>query len=108
MLLTKQHLVNTVDDRWKKQYYKNYSWDRYGEDKFKKYEQLVSLGKIKNPEDVDKIIGNSSWTRLICNHCNKDVEAVFIFGTSEDSCYVCEGCVSVAVQQFNELDLEML
>ena len=103
MLLTKQHLVNIVDDRWKKQYYKNSSLDRYGEDKFKKYEQLVSLGKSKNPEDVDKIIGNSAWTRLICHNCNKDVSAVFIFGKSEDSCYVCEDCVSIAIEQFNEL-----
>lgn len=103
MLLTKQHLVNTVDDRWKKQYYKNYSWDRYGEDKFKKYEQLVSLGKIKNPENVDKIIGNSSWTRLICNHCNKYVYAVCIIGAYEISFYVCEDCVKVATKQFNKL-----
>ena len=103
MLLTKQHLANTVDDRWKKQYHKNYSWDRYGEDKFKKYEQLVSLGKIKNQEDVDKIIGNSSWTRLICNNCDKDVDAVFIFGTNEIPLYVCEDCVKVATKQFNKL-----
>ena len=103
MLLTKQHLVNTVDDRWKKQYYLNFSWDYYGDDKVEKYEELVNLGKNKNPEDVDKIIGNSSWTRLICNHCNKDVDAVFIFGIVEESLYVCEDCVSVAVEQFNKL-----
>ncbi|MEG0407421.1 MAG: hypothetical protein RR623_00985 [Bacilli bacterium] len=106
MLLTRQHLVNTVHDRWKNQYYINSSWDYYGEDKVEKYEQLVSLGKVKNPEDVDKIIGNSSWTRLICNNCNKDVNAVFIFGTVEESCYVCEDCVSIAVEQFNELTWE--
>lgn len=103
MLLTKQHLVNTVDDRWKKQYYLNSSWDRYGDDKVEKYKELVNLGSNKNPEDADKIIGNSSWTRLICNHCNKDVDAVFTFGTNEESLYVCEGCVNIAVEQFNEL-----
>ena len=103
MLLTKQHLVNTVDKRWKNQYYRDDSWDYYGEDKVEKYEDLVSLGSNKYPEDVDKIIGNSSWTRLICNNCNKDVNAVFIFGTREDSLYVCEACVNIAVQQFNKL-----
>lgn len=103
MLLTKQHLVNTVDDRWKNQYYINSSWDYYGEDKIEKYEQLVNLGKNKNPEDVDKIIGNSSWTRLKCHNCRNDVEAVFIFGTVEESCYVCEDCVTVATQKFNWL-----
>ena len=103
MLLTKQHLVNTVDERWKKQYYRGASWDYYGEDKIEKYEQLVDLGSKKNPEDVDKIIGNSSWTRLICSHCNKDVDAVFIFGTDHDACYVCEDCVNIAVEQINEL-----
>ena len=103
MLLKKKHLVKIVDERWKKQYYLNSSWDYYGDDKVEKYEQLVNLGKNKNPEDVDKIIGNSSWTRLICNHCNKDVDAVFIFGTDYDSLYVCEDCVNVSTQQFNEL-----
>lgn len=103
MLLTKQHLVNTVDERWKKQYYIDSSWNRYGYDKVKKYEHLVNLGKNKNLEDVDKIIGNSSWTRLICNHCNNYVEVVFIFGAYHESLYVCEDCVKVATQQFNEL-----
>ena len=103
MLLTKQHLVNTVDDRWKKPYYFNSSWDYYGDDKVKKYEKLVNLGKIKNPEDVDKIIGNSSWTRLVCHNCDKDVDAVFIFGTDHDSLYVCEDCVNIAFEQFNKL-----
>ena len=103
MLLTKQHLVNTVDERWKKQYYLNSSWGYYGEYKVEKYKDLVNLGSNKNLEDVDKIIGNSSWTRLICNHCNKDVSAVFIFGTSEDSLYICEDCANIAVEQFNKL-----
>lgn len=103
MLLTKQHLLNTVDDRWKKQYYLNSSWDYYGEDKAEKYEELVNLGKNKNPEDVDKIIGNSSWTRLICHNCNKDVDAVFTFDTDEESLYVCEACVNIAFEQFNKL-----
>ena len=108
MLLTKQHLVNTVDDRWKKQYYLNSSWDYYGDDKVQKYKELVNLGSNKNPEDVDKIIGNSSWTRLVCHNCDKDVDAVFVFGIGHNSLHICEGCVNIAVEQFNELDLEML
>lgn len=103
MLLTKQHLVNTVDDRWKKQYYRDASWDYYGEDKIETYDKLVNLGKNKNPEDVDKIIGNSSWTRLICNHCKKYVDAVCIIGADEIYFHVCEDCVNIAVEQFNEL-----
>ena len=100
MLSTKQHLANIVDDRWKKQYYRDDSWDRYSEDKFKKYEQLVNLGNNKNPEDVDKIIGNSSWTRLICHNCNKYVDTVFVFGIGYNSLHICEDCVNIAVEQF--------
>ena len=103
MLLTKQHLVNTVDDRWKKQYFKFSSLDYYMDYKIEKYKKLVSLGENKDLEDVNKIIGNSSWTRLICNNCNKDVDAVFIFGTDEYSYYVCEDCVKIATKKFNEL-----
>ena len=103
MLLTKQHLVNTVDERWENQYYRDDSLSYYGDDIVETYKKLVNLGSNKNLEDVDKIIGNSSWTRLICNHCNSDVDAVFIFGTNEESLYVCKDCVNIAVQQFNEL-----
>ena len=100
MLLTKQHLVNTVDERWKKQYYRGGSWNYCADEK---YEQLVNLGNNKTPEDADKIIGNSSWTRLICNHCNNYVEVVFIFGAHHESLYVCEDCVKCATQQFNKV-----
>ena len=101
MLLTKQHLVNTVDERWKNQYYRGGSWNYCAD---KEYKQLVNLGKNKNPEDVDKIICNSYWTILKCHNCNNDVDAVFIFCTDEEySCYVCEDCVKIAIQKFNEL-----
>ena len=103
MLLTKQHLANIADYRWKEQYYRDDSWSYYGEDKVETYEKLVNLGKNKNPEDVDKIIGNSSWTRLICHNCNKDVDAVFAFGIGHNSLHICEDCVNIAVEQFNEL-----
>lgn len=103
MLLTKQHLVNTVDDRWKKQYFKFSSLDYYMDYKIEKYKKLVSLGENKKLEDVNKIIGNSSWIRLICNHCDSDVEAVFVFGSGYESLYVCEDCLGYALNEFGKI-----
>jgi len=43
------------------------------------YIKLLKLGKNPNPDDVDEVIGNESWTRLTCDNCNKEInEGVWI------------------------------
>lgn len=40
------------------------------------YKKLLGLGEIPNPDGVDNIMGNTSWTRLRCGRCNRYVEAI--------------------------------
>jgi hypothetical protein len=37
-------------------------------------------GETATPADVAAIIGNASWTRLTCNECGKDVDAILTVG----------------------------
>jgi len=47
-------------------------------------------------EDVAQIIGNYSWTRLICDECGEDVPAVVLVGQEPDydssTVYLCKSC----------------
>jgi len=47
-------------------------------------------------EDVAQIIGNDSWTRLICDECGEAVQAVVMVGQEPDydsaTVYLCKSC----------------
>lgn len=69
-LITPQSLAATAADRWKANYFRGGEW---GEvclgDSREIYEALAALGESPDPDDVDRIIGNHSWTRRNCNEC---------------------------------------
>ncbi|HCH9337326.1 TPA: hypothetical protein PNO69_004522 [Salmonella enterica] len=94
-ILTKQHLIDVVCDRWLKQYYYNGEW-RYGYNKEDTYYKLQSLGDKKTEESITEVIGNSSWTQLICNECNRDNERVVVMSCEEYSLYLCLKCINKA------------
>lgn len=52
-------------------------------------------------DEVDAIIGNASWTRNICNECNRRVDTVVQVGEPDDyesrTAYLCYECVKNAV-----------
>lgn len=55
-------------------------------------------------EEVDKIIGNTSWTRLYCDECKEPVDSVVQIGANEDyedACgsAVCMDCLQAAVKK---------
>ena len=96
-VLTIQDLSTGAKERWKQQYFVNNVWI-YGDEKKVIYENLVSLGDNPEPEQVNEVIGNSSWTRLTCEECNKVVESVVVINASEYSIYLCKKCLSKAVR----------
>lgn len=57
-------------------------------------------GETATPADVDSIIGNSSWTRLTCDECGKEVDAVLTVGQEPDyeshTASLCRNCVKLA------------
>jgi hypothetical protein len=73
--VTRQGLANSAAYRWKKQYYKkpfqspSTIWIQKGAKET--HELLVALGDIPDPDEVDKTIGNKSWTNQSCDNCSE-------------------------------------
>lgn len=104
-LITKQHLANITKDRWKAQYCKNGEWHAYGCDKEVKYDTLVALGDKPLPEDVNEVIGNSSWTNITCSECKESVDSAVELGEvgyDTEYVYACEGCLTKALKVVKE------
>jgi len=58
------------------------------------------------PEEISNIIGNDSWTRLVCNECNKEVDTIITMGESRDyesnTTDLCINCVTDAYNTINQ------
>lgn len=101
-LITKRQLANMAKERWKKQYCNQDVW-YYGETKKLIYEKLEVLGDTPSPEDVNKAIGNGSWTRITCSDCDESVDSAVVLGNVDyDSEYVyaCKDCLTKALELF--------
>lgn len=97
-IITRHSLAAQAAVKWKRQ---------YPEDKMilsgrtkNIHEQLVALGPIPNPDDVDRIIGNNSWTRVPdCSNCNQDegldkvIEVGQVPNYESRHVYLCATCV---------------
>lgn len=75
-------LVKNIVKRWKDSYCINGGWAYESSTHPKEliYKKLLRLGRNKTKEKVDEIIGNSSWTSLICDECGSYVNAVIELG----------------------------
>lgn len=98
-ILTKQHLIDVVCDRWLKQYYQLGAW-KYGKDKEDIYYKLVMLGDSKTEDDIARVIGNRGWTLLVCDECNNEVDTVVQFGKESYSFHICQTCSIKATMEF--------
>lgn len=105
-VITKAYLISAVAERWFDLYYIDGGmWERsyWGTDRAVTYEQLKAL---TNPteQDIASIIGNESWTRLQCNHCRRDVEAVVIVDVThgEYTTYLCAECLRAALEMLKK------
>lgn len=96
--------IREVADRWKKQYFRtnkqgNSYWEMIAQYVFDEkgkrsveasssliiYEQLLLLDpETATKSDVERIIGNNSWTQIRCDICEKNVTKAVIF---------CKDCV---------------
>ena len=92
-LLNRQTLVKDVFEKWMKQYPN----DKEGIGK-----KLKRLGKTPNPDKVDEIIGNDSWTRVKrCSECQIEKDEVVEIGQEPDyesyTAYICRECLDKAI-----------
>jgi len=72
-LVTRQTRARKAAERWKIQYLSGENDVRYN--------KLLSLGDNPNPDDVDSIIGTTSWTSVPqCNECGAHTDMVIMIG----------------------------
>ena len=94
-LIIQRDLIKTVAERWKAQYAPSENWNiQYGEGKRVVYERLLELDTNNcTAEDVIRIIGNTSWTMIRCDHCypqDRDKAKCYIrFDNHRCMCNVC-------------------
>lgn len=112
-ILTKRHLIQAVADRWKSQYapFKDGPMPLFSvRNNLRKplmpaevYAALEALDKdTATEQQVTDIIGNDSWTRLVCDCCKNDVSAIMELGDAPDyesrTIYICQQCLKTAAQ----------
>jgi hypothetical protein len=104
-LITRQTLAAEVAQRWKSRYYnpRDGAWYTYaGGNVAEKYEALLALGSSPLPEDVDKVIGNDSWTiEPRCHECGANGGPVVQLGEEPDyessTACICPSCLNKAL-----------
>lgn len=98
VLTFRANVVKAAPDRWATQYSGSYRNDETE----RKTERLLAL-KAAGPftaEQVNEIIGNSSWTELRCSECRDDVEVLAVFGGDDyDWQNVCANCLRTALAE---------
>ncbi len=66
--------------------------------------KLKELGSNPDPDDVDEIIGNKSWTRVpTCCECKQETQAIVLFHSREDVVEVCGMCLLKALNIMEEV-----
>lgn len=97
-LITKDEIVRSTAERWKRQYWRESHWTETMMGSSKDiYRKLDELGQEINAEQIAEIIGNKSWTELQCHQCGKDVKAVVEVGQEPDyeshTALLCIDCI---------------
>lgn len=101
-LITRDQKAAEAAESWKKQYCVGERWREVLQgDTEEVYSRLLKLGPTPRPNDVDAVIGNSSWTRIICNECRQhDVSSAVQIGEEPDiesnTALICPDCISKA------------
>jgi hypothetical protein len=109
-IITRQSMANETANKWATQYPSNYP-DRGG--RFSAIlDKLRALGPSPKPDDVDKEIGNKSWTTVpVCDCCLMGgLSSVAMMGEEPDyessTAYVCIGCARHAVRELERVEKE--
>lgn len=97
--MNRQHMANAVAHKWKEQYY-SIEKKEWKENKFivsgHHREIYYKLCLTNDPNEIDNIIGNKSWTHALCDVCKNNVEEVIFFEESET--YFCIPCLEGAIK----------
>lgn len=101
-LITKRQLINSVAARWKRQYFhgpKGWAITAGGKSD-DRYKRLKDLPQDATEDQVMGIIGNDSWTRIVCDECERSVDSAVQLGEPPDyesaTAVVCLDCLKAA------------
>jgi len=68
------------------------------------FNKLIDLGPNPKPDDVDKVIGNNTWTGLTCDECDRDVDEVVKLGEQPNydssTASICRLCLRQATELY--------
>lgn len=98
-IITRQSCADEAIQKWEE----TYSSGRWGEDKLVILAKLKELPKPVNPDDIDRIIGNTSWTSpAACYVCHERAEVIVEMGDEPDyesrTAYLCPCCIRKAAK----------
>ena len=103
-LITERSRIKGVADAWDAAYGPEFRSTAGGSSK-EKSEKLHALNLSKvSANTVNKIIGNDSWTRLVCDECRKPVTKVAVLYNPNDGSAIfniCEACATKVKTLFN-------
>jgi len=95
--LTERERIKETPNSWKRVYY-NRSKEWYNQDKKEIYDKLSKLDlNTCYKEDVDHIIGNSSWTDNNCDVCSKHRYTVLKIDKRGDEFSICSKCLKACL-----------
>ena len=103
-IISVSELVKNVAKKWKSVYFFNGRWNHETPSCPKEgvYKKLSKLGKNRTKENVDGIIGNSSWTTIQCHECGSDVDCLVQLGEMPDyesaTANICCDCLKKAIK----------
>ena len=96
-LITERSRIKTVAERWDAVYGPEFRPTLSGSSKtISKKLHALNLSKV-SAATVNKIIGNDSWTRLVCDECREPVTKVAVlYHPGDDSAVfnMCEACAT--------------
>lgn len=107
-VITKRDKILGVADEWKANYYHGHNtWSNI----FNKgsaytiYKRLLNLDlNTCTEEDVEKVIGNRTWTDLTCYECDLLTDTVVLFEHDKyNYTFICKTCIQNAMSRISEL-----
>ena len=96
-IITRKQRAKQAVRRWKQTYFRNGEWLNCTGSSETIYNNLLMLGNNPEISRVNEIIGNDSWTTLMCNECGKQVSMIIQVGKSENyennTAFICKKCL---------------
>lgn len=69
---------------------------------------LRALPDDATEDDVTAIMGNTSWTKMVCDTCKEDTDTLVIVSDYSHSASICPFCLDTAQRMINEYEKRVM